>query len=711
MRRRLMLLLTAVLLPIGLAGITNEVRLREERVGEVRADALRTAQLVNADVISLLQGTRNLLVAIAGIPAIRDLDGTACSESLTELRNKFDRYASVVLTGWDGMIVCASGKPMPADLIRDRQYITEAREQGRFIVGRYTETRESHRPVLPLSLPFRAADGTWKGVLVVTLDLKWLSEHLANLPNTAHAIIGVTGGDGIMLARNVDPEHFIGKPLPESGRALIDTKEAGALEATGVDGVARIFGFVPAGANMDGIFVAAGFERRAALGAIDMETSVEALCIVAAITVALFAAWVGLGRFAVLQERMAARTVELANERERRSEVEAVLAQSQKLEAVGQLTAGLAHDFNNLLSVVLGNIELARLRLRGDNDTDRLLERAMGAADRGAGLTRQLLAFARNQKLAIQPADANQLIEGVRELLERSAGPAVRLRFDLAPDLPPILVDRGQLEVALLNLVLNARDAMPLGGGITISTRASDPQQLPADLSVGDYLQIRVQDSGPGMPPEIRQRAFEPFFTTKEVGKGSGLGLAQVFGIARQSGGTVALDSELGQGTAVTIYLPRSAVAPATAAADADRTGGTASLRGLRVLLVDDDGEVRHTLASVLGSLGITVEAFNSGVAALDHLSIDPAFDVLISDFAMPEMTGAVLAERAVALVPRLKVLIVTGFALGGAEDELPWPLLKKPFMLGEIEAILRDLTPSSNVLPLPPLRGRGGTP
>ena len=581
---------------------------------------------------------------------------------------------------------------MPAGLIKDRPYIAAARETGDLAIGSYTLTRGSKLPVLPLSYPFRAVDGEWKGILVATLDLNWLSRHLAELPGTENAAISVADRNGVFLARNLDASRYIGQSFRSEAIGPVHAAQPGTAELPGIDGVERIVGYVPSTVSPGGVYVGAGIDRTIAMRSVNLETSVELLCILASILLALFAGWIGSGRFARLQRRMLARTAELETEREQRAQIEAVLAQSQKLEAVGQLTAGLAHDFNNLLAVVLGNLELARGGLREKGKTDRLLERAMEAADRGAGLTQKLLAFARNQKLAIEPADANQVIEGVQDLLERSVGPAIRIRNDLAPDTASVLVDRGQLEVALLNLVLNARDAMPLGGTITLSTRNADPRALPPDLSPGDYVQIRVTDDGPGMTAEVKARAFEPFYTTKEIGKGSGLGLAQVFGIARQSGGTVSLRSEPARGTAVTIYLPRSRAPAEKTPREETRKLPIEQLRRLRVLLVDDDPDVRSTMANMLVSLDLTVKEFSSGAAALDHLARDHRCDVLITDFAMPEMNGAELAHRAADLVPGLKILVVTGFAMGRDEAELSWPVLRKPFKTTDIEAALIEL-------------------
>ena len=505
-----MLFLCAVLAPIAAAGVYNEFRVRSERVLEVRTDALRMAQLVHSDVVNIVQGTRNLLIAIATMPPIRELDGEQCAARLTDLRNKFDRYVSLLVTDWDGNVVCSSGSRMPTELLKDQPNLGAVRNSADLAVGHYAVTHGAQLPVLPIAYPFRGNDGAWAGIIVATLNLRWLSQHLAEIPNTEQAVITVADRDGIVLARNVEAPRYIGQPFRTEAMASVNSSQPGTAELVGIDGVTRIVGYVPATAPPGGVYIGTGIDRAAAMRGVNMETVVESLCIASAVMLALAAGWVGAGRFSLLQQNMAARTAELDVERQQRARVEAVLAQSQKLEVVGQLTAGLAHDFNNLLAVVLGNLEMARTQIE-DKHVDELLARAMASAERGGGLTRQLLAFARNQQLALEPVNPNALIDGIRDLLERSVGPTIQIRRDLAADAAPVLVDRGQLEVALLNLVLNARDAMPMGGSVTVTTRNAEPQRLPPDLAPGDYVLIRVSGTGRGMPPDVQARAFEPF--------------------------------------------------------------------------------------------------------------------------------------------------------------------------------------------------------
>src|SRR5579885_3846104 len=331
-----------------------------------------------------------------------------------------------------------------------------------------------------------------------------------------------------------------------------------------------------------------------------------------------------------------------------RARAEDELRQAQKMDAVGQLTSGVAHDFNNLLAAVLGNLELLQSEVATPRGK-RLLAGASRAAERGAKLTEQLLVFSRKRQIQARPFDANALVAGMEEMLSRTIGPGHRIKKDLAEGLWPALADPGQVEIAILNLALNARDAMPAGGTLKITTAnvPAGEASLPKKLE-GDFVLIAVADTGVGMSEEVIARAFEPFFTTKEVGKGTGLGLSTVYGVARQSGGMAVLSSRVGVGTTVTIYLPRAA-----AAEDAGQTrsaaaavGKPGAARGRRVWVVDDDPDVRDFAADSLRQAGYEVVDAESGVAVLGAIERGLAVDAVIVDYAMPAMNGAELARR-----------------------------------------------------------------
>src|SRR5947207_15354199 len=276
-----------------------------------------------------------------------------------------------------------------------------------------------------------------------------------------------------------------------------------------------------------------------------------------------------------------------------RESMQEQLRQSQKMEAVGHLTGGLAHDFNNLLTAIIGNLELLAPRLAGDGNLNRFVAAAHRAAENGARLTEQLLAFSRGQHLQLRSTDLNGIIDGMSDLLARTIGPGVQVRTRLTPGLWPALVDPTQIEIAVLNLAINARDAMPLGGTLTIETRNIDrgSDGVPDESADQDCVCLSVRDTGDGMTEEVRQSAVEPFFTTKEVGKGSGLGLSQVYGVVRQSNGSLEIESRVGSGTTVHLYLRRAAAEQADAAANAQRRDQKEA--GGRILVVDDDAAVR----------------------------------------------------------------------------------------------------------------------
>uniref|UniRef100_UPI0035C978C2 PAS domain-containing hybrid sensor histidine kinase/response regulator n=1 Tax=uncultured Sphingomonas sp. TaxID=158754 RepID=UPI0035C978C2 len=377
------------------------------------------------------------------------------------------------------------------------------------------------------------------------------------------------------------------------------------------------------------------------------------------------------------------------------------LRQSQKMEAVGQLTGGLAHDFNNLLTGMMGNLELLQLRIaRGRlEDVDRFVNAAQGAGRRAAALTQRLLAFSRRQTLDPKPTDVNRLITGMEDLLRRTVGALVHIEIVGAGGLWTAMIDPGQLENALLNLCINARDAMPDGGKITIETGNKWLDERSArdrDLPPGQYLSICVTDTGSGMTAATIERAFEPFFTTKPIGQGTGLGLSMIYGFARQSGGQVRIYSELGLGTTMCIYLPRFL-------GDADDEDlATAPIlddagQGETVLVVDDEATIRHLVDEVLDELGYTVIGAADGAAGLKVLQSGSKIDLLITDVGLPNgMNGRQVADAARSLRPDLKVLFITGYAenaaVGNGHLERGMELLTKPFSLDDLTRKVRSM-------------------
>ncbi len=388
--------------------------------------------------------------------------------------------------------------------------------------------------------------------------------------------------------------------------------------------------------------------------------------------------------------QLAAANRQLLAQIEERERVESTLRQMQRLEAVGQLTSGVAHDFNNLLTVVLGNIgfiERALDKAGIDGKTTQRLTYMRAAAERGAKLTDQLLSFSRRQRLEPKVLDLNGTIAGMRDLLQSTIGGSVSIETALNDDLWPALVDPTQLDIAVLNLAINARDAMEIGGTLKVSTAnvRLGPPRAAEEPAAGEYVAICVSDTGAGMSAEVRAKVFEPFFTTKEIGKGSGLGLSQVLGFAKQSGGGVRIESEPARGTAVHIFLPRADAAPQSQTAAAVE-GAVVSRPGAVILLVDDDDAVRDVTAAMLRDLGYKVEEADSGKNALRLLDATSHVDLAVIDFAMPAMSGAELARHVRSRLPDLPVLFVTGFAereaLTGIADRY---IVSKPFINGDL--------------------------
>jgi PAS domain S-box-containing protein len=347
-------------------------------------------------------------------------------------------------------------------------------------------------------------------------------------------------------------------------------------------------------------------------------------------------------------------------------EAETLLRQAQKMESVGQLTGGIAHDFNNLLTVIIGGLDLARERVQGE--VRPVIESALRAAERGAGLVRQLLAFARRQTLVPQPLDFNQLAASMEDLLRRTLGEDVEIEMKPDAGLWPTLADRGQVENALLNLTINSRDAMPAGGKLTIETGNvhldADYAAHNAEVAPGDYVMLAVTDTGSGMPADVAERAFEPFFTTKEQGKGTGLGLSMIYGFAKQSRGHLKIYSEVGHGTTVRLYLPRLTAADAPAAAAAASGPAEHPRGGETILVVEDDPDVRTFVVAQLRDLGYRVIEAGDGPQA-EALLDDGGqpIDLLLTDVIMPGgMTGRTLAERARQRRPQLKTLFTSGY-------------------------------------------------
>jgi PAS domain S-box-containing protein len=380
-------------------------------------------------------------------------------------------------------------------------------------------------------------------------------------------------------------------------------------------------------------------------------------------------------------------------------ESERRLAQSQKMEAVGQLTGGIAHDFNNLLLVISGNLELLEPQLAND-DARALLKEARDAAALGSKLTDQLLTFARRRHMDVQVIHLNDLVVGITDMLRRTLGEHITLSTSLARDVWPTRADPDQFQSAIINMAVNARDAMPQGGKLVVETRNmvldEEHADFQPDLQPGEYVQLSISDTGTGMLPEVRDRAFEPFFTNKQTGRGTGLGLAMVYGFVKQSGGHVTIYSELGHGTTINLYLPRADGRSGTNVADKDKAHASARAHET-ILVVEDDERVRRLTVKRLKLIGYRVLEASDGPMALEILRGNDAIDLVFTDLIMPGgLSGGEVARRAREMKPGLKVLLTSGYAeelvQGDDLQRAQLKVLRKPYQQADLVIALREI-------------------
>ncbi len=371
---------------------------------------------------------------------------------------------------------------------------------------------------------------------------------------------------------------------------------------------------------------------------------------------------------------------------------EAALRQAQKLEAIGHLTGGIAHDFNNLLTVVIGNLMLARGRAGGNVAIAPLLDSAMQAAERGVAQIQRLLGFARRQRLDPRSVDLSRLVAGIDALLRQTLGPGINLLIAADADLAPAHVDANQLELAILNLAINARDAMPTGGSVRIGLENhATNHDSPPELTPGKYVVISITDTGTGMDAATLAQAFDPFFTTKDAGAGSGLGLPTVQGFAAQSGGAVRISSRPGAGTTVELWLPK-ADEPPRDFGRSERSAAEMPRGAANILLCDDDDDVRGFIGEFLGSVGYTIHEANGPEAALGILEQSAEIDLLIVDYAMPGMNGLETIRQARQRRPGLRPLLITGYAGAVGGGTVGIPLLRKPFAPAELARMVAEI-------------------
>lgn len=658
---------------------------------------------------------RNAIESLQALRATPPVDPHAVDELLRRRIQGVRQVSEIAITDPTGKILYSSKEGPPGELPVPSRALVE-QQGGHPDAG------------LQISEPFRGPDGQWTalmirrislhdgrfgGAAIGYLNLQYFEDFYKAVELTENGAILLHLRDGTVLARYPHNDAVVGQSyadLPPFKDILSHDIAGTTIMDSPIDGVRRVLAIrglkaFPLAVN---ISVAEGMVLASWRRQTWIFSAVAVGACAAIVALLLLLAQRSRQVEALVREYHAAKEdAEQANRALReqmaeRERAEAALRQAQRVEAVGQLTGGVAHDFNNLLTVLIGNIELIQGAAGLDQPMTERLRAMRAAAERGAVLTSHLLAFARRQPLLPRAVDLNVVVAGMHELLESALGHRVQMKTHLAPDLWQAMVDPTQIELVILNLVINARDAMPKGGSVTIETE--NCHRLPSGRSEapveGEYVALRVRDVGTGMTPVVQARAFEPFFTTKGPRAGSGLGLSQVFGTARQSGGDVTIDTTPQVGTTVSVYLPRAAQPaerlPADDAAAAERSSDHAV-----VLLVDDDDAVRDTMADILTDLGYGVLSAPGGEAALALLQRGEAVDLLLTDVVMPGIGGFELARQAHALRPRLPIVFISGYAdPTGTESHMRrHRLVRKPFRPADLQVQLESALAASPTL------------
>lgn len=771
---RFLVLVLVIAAPVIVMLALIRGELLTDRAVAHRSDALHHVEQTESDLANLLDGGRQLATAVALLSSLGD-QSAACAMFLHAASATLPVYDSISVFADDDETICSTlAQPNDIQRLRNAAVLRHSVQPSGFEVGDFIPPNAGRGAVLPMILPFVAHGGGWRGIIVLTFNLEFLHQRLAQRELAAGASVGVADGTGTTLVRfpREGGMTYVGKAMPPAILPYVRASRRGTLDIVGYDGKARLVAYVPVGeteggrANPTGLFVTYAVLREDGGGMFGWDGGGVAAAGGASLLLGLLAgylmfarpirslltaahAWSG-GDFAArarvpsipafkllaealngmaialgrdrrslrelqltLEARVNERTHAITESRNRleyeiaeRTRIEAELRQAQKLQVVGQLAGGIAHHFNNLLTAVIGSLDLLAHRVPGAAGDGphmiSLIDGALQAADRGRRLTGQLLIFSRAQRMLPRSIDLNAAITQLSDLLVGTLGRGIRIDLVLAPpDSPgmgPVMVDPGQLEVALVNLAINARDAMEQDGEargvLTISTAAvhlPDGFGLGPAAEPGQFVAIRVRDTGTGIPAEVLPRVFEPFFTTKPAERGSGLGLSQVQSLAVQSGGDVRIESRPGQGTEVVLLLPRARLdSPATGPTMPITLGATPD-RNLRVLLVDDDRLVADIITEILTERGHQVVATADAATALDVLARDHAehgtgFDLLLTDFVMPGMTGMALIAAARQLRPTQRALLMTGHASFLPGDTIaPDEVIRKPFTRVEL--------------------------
>jgi signal transduction histidine kinase/CheY-like chemotaxis protein len=737
--RLLILVIAAMLVPAILVGL-RFVQNRTSDINAALANLSATANDISSDLDEKIQGTAQLHYGLARARDLDTSDKAACSAFLSAVREEYTQFTGILTIKPDGSLFCDSLRTNRTLDLRDREYFKQALVANGVVTLQPVFGRLTGISVLQIAYPVRSESGELKFILLASFNLqKFADYHDKRLSNE----IGILLADkkGIVLAApdGMNWTEPAGASIANSElfRFAAELDGQPLREVTDRDGQTQVWAVARSPLGRDaGLHIMVGRSKDRLVAAANRRLY-EDLAILAVASLLLFAGvWLlatmsvgrqvrrlatmatklGLGDLSAriapphpggelggLMTLLNGTAESLERQRADIDELNQKLSQSQKMEAMGQLTGGVAHDFNNLLTVILGNAEHLAERLAANKELHKIAEDIATAAERGSDLTRSLLAFARKQPLMPRDIDIGQKILGMEQLLRRTLGEHVECEFRIDPGLWRASVDPGQLASALLNLVLNARDAMPSGGRLTVKVQNISLGEADVDVDgqarPGDYIMVAVTDTGTGMTAEVASRAFEPFFTTKDVGKGTGLGLSMVYGFAQQSGGSMQIRSEPGQGTAVKLFFPRVGAPQASAAPPAGQR--TTAAGSETILVVEDDDIVRGYVEGELKALGYRVIVTRNGPAALEILRGPETIQLLFTDVVMPGgLFGPELAREAARLRPDLRILMTSGYsehpveALDGLGREVQ--ILNKPYRRHDLAMMLRSVLKAS---------------
>jgi signal transduction histidine kinase/CheY-like chemotaxis protein len=732
--RLLILVIAAMLVPAILVGL----RFAQNRTSEINAalaNLSATADDISRDLDEKIQGTAQLHYGLARARDLDTSDKAACSAFLSAVREEYPQFTGILTITPEGGLFCDSLRTNRTLDLRDRAYFRQALTSNGVVTLEPVFGRLTGISVLQIAYPARSESGDLKFILLASLNLRKFAEYDKRLLNAKQVLLVDRKGTVLVAPQDKSWTVFAGDSIANTDlfRFAATANREPFHEMKDADGRTHVWAVARSPSIRDaGLYVMVGLSKDGLVAAANRRVYEDIAMLAVASLLLLAGVWllatlgVGrqVGRLAAMARRLglgdlSARipaphprgelgglmtllngTAEsLERQRAAIDELNQKLSQSQKMEAMGQLTGGVAHDFNNLLTVILGNAEYLAEKLAANRELHKIADSIATAAERGSDLTRSLLAFARKQPLMPQDIDIGQKILGMEQLLRRTLGEHIECEFLLDRDLWQASVDPGQLTSALLNLVLNARDAMPQGGTLAVEVRNISLDESDLDVNgearPGDYVMVGVTDTGSGMIAEVASRAFEPFFTTKEVGKGTGLGLSMVYGFAKQSGGSMQIRSEPGRGTMVKLFFPRIHAPQQADAPPVDRIATPAGAE--TILVVEDDDLVRAYVEKELRELGYRVIVTRNAREALEILRQPREIHLLFTDVVMPGgMFGPELAKQASRLRPELKVLFTSGYSedpvqsLDGLEGEAR--LLNKPYRRNELALMLRTV-------------------